>query len=269
VRPARAVVLAAGQGTRMWSDLPKVLHLLEDRPMVVHCVDAARAAGIDEILVIVGYGRDQVKRALAGSAVEFVVQEEQLGTGHAVLQARPFLEGFDGNVVVLYGDMPLLAADTIRALVDRRDESGAAAVLLTIELENPPDFGRVVRDGNGQFTGIVEVRDATAEELAIREVNVGPACFDAAALVGALARLGTANAQGEYYLTDVFGLLAAGGEKVETVVTDRLEDALGINDLPHLEFAEKLRHIRYAERMYPRVDALARERRPRPGPTTA
>jgi bifunctional UDP-N-acetylglucosamine pyrophosphorylase / glucosamine-1-phosphate N-acetyltransferase len=269
VRPTRAVVLAAGQGTRMWSELPKVLHPLEDRPMVVHCLDAARAAGIDQVVVVVGYGRDQVMKALAGSGVEFVVQEEQLGTGHAVLQARPFLEGFDGNAVVLYGDMPLLAAETIRALVDRRDQTGAAAVILTIELENPPDFGRVVRDGGGRVTGVVEARDATPEELAIREVNVGPACFDAAALVGALERLGTGNAQGEYYLTDVFGLLAADGEKVETATTDRLEDALGINDLQHLEFAEKLRHIRYAERMYPRVDALARERRPRPDPTTS
>jgi len=264
-RTTRAVILAAGQGKRMASDLPKVLHQVDGRPMVGHCIDAARGAGIGDIVLVVGVGRDRVVDALSRSGVEFVVQEEQLGTGHAVLQARPSLEGADGNVVVLYGDMPLLTAETIRSVVDSRDETGAAAVALTIELENPPDFGRIVRDGDGRVTGIVEARDATPEQLAVREVNVGAYCFDAAALLGALDKLGADNAAGEYYLTDVIGLLAAAGERVETVVTDRLEEALGVNDPEHLDFADKMRHIRYAETKYPRVDALARERRPPPG----
>ncbi len=264
-RATRAVILAAGQGTRMGSDLPKVLHQVDGKPMVAHCIEAARQAGVEAIVLVVGYGSDVVVEALRGAGVEFVLQEEQLGTGHAVLQARGFLDRFEGNVVVLYGDMPMLAADTIRALVARRDESGAAAVVLTIELENPPEFGRIVRDGEGRFVAIVEARDATPEQLAVREVNVGAYCFDAAALLGALVRLGSANAQGENYLTDVIGILAADGERVETVATDDVVETLGINDPEHLAFAEKLRHIRYAETLYNRVDTLARERRP---PTT-
>ncbi len=263
-RATKAVLLAAGQGKRMGSDLPKVLHPVDGKPMVIHCIEASMAAGVDDIILVVGVGRDQVIDAVddAYDGVEFAFQDEQLGTGHAVVQARSFLDGFEGNVAVLYGDMPMLTPETIGRVVEHRDATGAAAVVLTIELENPPDFGRVVRDPDGRVVAIVEARDATAEQLAVREVNVGAYCFDASALMGALDRLGAANSQGEYYLTDVIGILAGDGLPVETVVTPNLEEALGINDPQHLDFAEKLRHIRYAEKMYPRVDALARERRP-------
>jgi len=265
-RATWAVILAAGQGKRMASDLPKVLHPVDGKPMVIHCIEATMAAGIDDLVVVVGVGRDEVIDAVddAYEGVEYAFQDEQLGTGHAVMQARAFLDGVDGNVVVLYGDMPLLTANTIRSVVDHRDETGAAAVALTIELENPPDFGRIVRDADGRVTGIVEARDATPEQLAVREVNVGAYCFDTTALLRALDQLGPDNAAGEYYLTDVIGILATAGERVETVVTDHMEEALGVNDPEHLDFAEKMRHIRYAEKMYPRVDALARERRPPP-----
>ena len=264
-RPTKAVILAAGQGKRMGSDLPKVLHPVDGKPMVIHCIEATMAAGIDDIVLVVGIGRDQVIEAVedAYDGVEFAFQVEQLGTGHAVMQAGTFLDGLDGNVAVLYGDMPMLTAETIRSVVEHRDGTGAAAVLLTIELENPPDFGRVVRDGENRVVGIVEAGDATPAQVAVREVNVGAYCFDAVALQGALDRLGSDNSQGEYYLTDVIGILAADGADVETVVTENLEETLGINDPEHLDFSEKLRHIRYAEKMYPRVDALARERRPK------
>jgi bifunctional UDP-N-acetylglucosamine pyrophosphorylase/glucosamine-1-phosphate N-acetyltransferase len=264
-RATKVVILAAGQGTRMASDLPKVLHPVHDKPMVIHCIEATMAAGLDDVILVVGAGRDEVIDAVeeAYEGVEFAFQDEQLGTGHAVLQAKSFLDGFDGNVVVIYGDMPLLRADTIRSIVDHRDATGAAAVALTIELENPPDFGRIVRDADRRVVGLVEARDATPEQLAVREVNVGAYCFDAAALLRSLSRLGAGNAQGEYYLTDVIGILASDGEAVETVVTENLEEALGINDPAHLDFADKLlRHIHYAETKYARVDALARERRP-------
>ena len=266
-RACKTVILAAGQGRRMGSDLPKVLHPVDGKPMVIYCIEASMAAEIDDIIVVVGVGRDEVIDAVedAYDGVEFAFQDEQLGTGHAVIQARSFLDGFDGDVTVLCGDMPLLTAETIRSVVDRRDDTGAAAAVLTIELENPPDFGRILRDDTGRVMGIVEVRDASPEQLAVREVNVGAYCFDTPALLGALDRLGSDNAQGEYYLTDVIGILAADGLGVETVVTDRLEETVGINDPEHLAFAEKLRHIRYAETMYPRVDALARERRPPTG----
>jgi bifunctional UDP-N-acetylglucosamine pyrophosphorylase/glucosamine-1-phosphate N-acetyltransferase len=265
-RATKAVILAAGQGKRMGSDLPKVLHPVDDKPMVIHCIEATMAAGIDDVILVVGVGRDEVIDAVedAYEGVEFAFQDEQLGTGHAVLQARAFLDGWDGNVVVLCGDMPMLTAESIAAVVERRDATSAAAVVLTIELENPPAFGRIVRDGDGRVTGIVEARDATPEQLAVREVNVGAYCFDAPALLRALERLGSANAAGEYYLTDVIGILASDGNMVETVVTDRLEEALGVNDPEHLDFAQKMSHIRFAETRYARVDALARERRPPP-----
>jgi len=273
MRPTRAVILAAGKGTRMGSDLPKVLHQVAGEPMIAHCIRAARLAGVGEVVLVVGYGRDQVAAALSGlrgpnggpgTGVEYAVQAEQLGTGHAVIQARPFLEGFDGNVAVLYGDMPLLSAATIATVIGRRDTTGAAAVVLTVELDNPPDFGRIVRDGSGRVAGIVEVRDANAEELAIREVNVGAYCFDGAALLDALDRLRADNAQGEYYLTDVIGILVGDGRLVETVVTSNLEETLGINDPFHLAFAEKLADIRHAEGLYDLVDAVLAMERGRP-----
>ena len=252
-----AVILAAGRGRRMGSDLPKVLHELDGRPLVVHSIERARAAGADEIVVVVGYRRDLVEEALRDLNVEFAVQTEQRGTGHAVLSARELLVDKPGDVLVMYGDMPLLSAETLRHLVDKRRDTDAAAVALTIVLDNPPDFGRIIRDADGVVREVVEVRDANPEQLAIREVNVGAYCFAAAALVPALERLGVDNAQGEYYLTDVVGILAGDGLRVETVTTENLEETLGINDVPHLQFAAKLSDIEYAESLYDLIDAVA------------
>ena len=255
-----AVVLAAGRGKRMGSDLPKVLHPLSGRTLVSYAIDAVRGAGADEVVVVVGYRRELVEQALADEGVAFAVQTEQRGTGHAVLAAREHLGG-DGDVLVVYGDMPLLTAATLRRLRERRREADAAAVALTITLENPPDFGRIVRDEQGRVVRVVEVRDATPEQLALREVNVGAYCFSARHLLPALERLGSDNAQGEYYLTDVVGILVADGLLVETLPTDDLEETLGINDLLHLAFAEKLEDIRYAESLYELVDAVGRAAR--------
>jgi len=228
---------------------------VEGKPMVQHTIERARAAGVGEIIVVVGYKRELVMDALKDWDVKFAVQEEQRGTGHAVAQAQSYLEDFDGNVVVLYGDMPLLSAETIRSLIQRRDETGAAGVILTIVLDNPPDFGRIVRDETGRVVRVVEVKDATPEQLAIKEVNVGAYCFDCQALLPALSRLRDDNAQGEFYLTDVVEILARDDHRVETVVTPNLEEALGINDPVHLAFAEKLADIRYAESLYELIDA--------------
>ncbi|MDP9416341.1 MAG: NTP transferase domain-containing protein [Actinomycetota bacterium] len=255
-----AVVLAAGRGKRMGSDLPKVLHPLSGRPLVSYAIDNVRAAGADRVVVVVGYRRELVEEALRDSDVAFAVQGEQRGTGHAVLAAREHLHG-DGDVLVVYGDMPLLSAATLRRLRERRSETGAAAVALTITLDNPPDFGRIVRNEHGDVVRVVEVRDASPDELAIREVNVGAYCFSADHLVPALERLRSDNAQGEYYLTDVPGILVADGLRVETIATDDLEETLGINDLLHLAFAEKLSDIRYAESLYGLVDAVGRAAR--------
>jgi len=261
VNQTKVVILGAGKGSRMRSDLPKVLHEVSGRPMILHAVDRARAAGMDEVIIVVGYKKEQVMSALAGENIAFAVQHEQRGTGHAVMAAREHLEGFGGNVVVLYGDMPLLGEATIRSLVERREASGAAAVALTIELDNPPDFGRIVRDAQGKVVRVVEVKDCTEEELAIREVNVGAYCFDSAALVEALGELSDDNAQGEYYLTDVFETMVARGRATDTVVTPNLEEALGVNDPVALAFAEKLEDIQYAESLYELIDAAAQAAR--------
>ncbi len=192
-----AVVLAAGQGKRMGSDLPKVLHPLSGRPLMSYAIANVRAAGADSVVVVVGYRRELVEEALADEDVAFAVQTEQRGTGYAVLAAGDHLRG-DGDVLVVYGDMPLLTAATLRRLRERRRETDAAAVALTITLDNPPDFGRIVRDEAGRVRRVVEVRDASAEELAIREVNVGAYCFSGPHLLPALERLRSDNAQGEY-----------------------------------------------------------------------
>lgn len=261
MKDTRVVILAAGKGSRMQSDLPKVLHKVEGKAMVQHSIDKVRELGVGDIILVVGYKKEMI-REVVGDSVKYAVQEEQLGTGHAVMQARPFLEGFDGNVVVLYGDMPLINSATIKKLIEARESDDVKGALLTIVLDNPPDFGRIVRDDAGRVLRIVEVRDCSPEELAIKEVNVGMYCFDCQELLAALDGLSTDNAQGEYYLTDVAGIMADKGLTVKTVTSDTLEETLGINDPHHLEFAESLSDIRYAESLYELIDAtLAMQRK--------
>lgn len=257
MRITKAVILGAGKGSRMKSALPKVLHCVGGRPMILHAIDRAHAAGIGEVVIVVGYGKEKVMQVLAGEGTSFAIQDDQRGTGHAVICAREYLDGFEGNVVVLYGDMPLLSERTISRLVQRRDEQDLAAVALTIELENPPDFGRMIRDEAGEVVRIVEMKDCTTAQLAIREVNVGAYCFDCRALLEALGELSDENAQGEYYLTDVIGIMAEKGQLTGTVVTPNLEEALGVNDPLALSFADKLEDIRYAESLYDLIDATA------------
>jgi bifunctional UDP-N-acetylglucosamine pyrophosphorylase/glucosamine-1-phosphate N-acetyltransferase len=200
-RDLRAIILAGGKGTRMQSDLPKVLHELHGRSMIEHAVDHVRQAGIPDVIVVVGYRGELVMERL-GDRVRYARQEEQLGTGHAVQQALPLLADATGSVVICYGDMPLLSPTAIRGLVDAQGQAGEAGAILTVVLDNPPDFGRVVRNPDGAVQKVVEVKDCTPEELALKEVNVGVYCFDAESLRWALPRLTNANAQHEYYLTD-------------------------------------------------------------------
>ncbi|NQU16289.1 MAG: NTP transferase domain-containing protein [Desulfobacteraceae bacterium] len=254
----RFVILGAGKGTRMHSELPKVLHRVDGKPMARRVVDAIGELGVpsQDIIFVVGYKREMIQAEM-GNELNYAVQTEQLGTGHAVLMARDHLRDFEGKVVILYGDMPLVNPDTVQKLIDRCTGNVKGA-LLTIALDNPPDFGRIVRGRDGSVQRIVEVRDATPEMLAIKEVNVGMYCFDNAALQVALDGLSTDNAQGEYYLTDVPELIAQAGGKVETVAisADKLEEALGINDPTHLQFAESLKEITYAEAQYEVVDKI-------------
>jgi bifunctional UDP-N-acetylglucosamine pyrophosphorylase/glucosamine-1-phosphate N-acetyltransferase len=222
-----AIVLAAGKGTRMKSRLPKAAHLVCGKPLARYAVDTAREAGAERVVVVVGHEAEAVRAAL-GDDVEYVLQAEQRGTGHAVMQAEAALREA-GTVLVLNGDLTLLSVEELQSLVERHRTTGAAATILTAELEDPASYGRVLRRSDGSVERLVERRDATPAEAAIREINVGVYAFQGPALRDTLCRLRPDNDQGEYYLTDVIGLLVADGRRVEAVVGDP-DSALGIND---------------------------------------
>ncbi|HOV79147.1 MAG TPA: bifunctional UDP-N-acetylglucosamine diphosphorylase/glucosamine-1-phosphate N-acetyltransferase GlmU [Bacillota bacterium] len=241
-----AVVLAAGKGTRMKSRLPKVLHKLCGKPMLSYVVEAASAAGVQKIVVVVGHGADLVAREVEGAAL-VAVQSEQLGTGHALMQAGPHFGGFSGQILVLCGDIPLISPATLAGLVESHRASGAAATVMTAEVENPEGYGRVVRDGHGRVRKIVEQKDASPEERQIREINTGIYCFEAAGLFDALARLGPANAQGEYYLTDIIEMYAENGRKVGAFAADNPAEVAGVNDRVQLAAVERYMRLRILE----------------------
>jgi len=243
-----AVVLAAGQGTRMRSRWPKVLHPLAGEPMVCHALLLAQALGAGPVVLVVGYGAEQVQEASADFDVAYALQEEQLGTGHAVLQALPHLEGQVDRVLVFYADMPLLRAETLAHLVARHEETGATLTLLTVVNEDPMGFGRVLRDASGRVSAVVEERDCTPEQRAVRELNCGAYVFQAAWLWENLPRLEQNREKGEYYLTDLVGMASAQGEPVEAVRTEDVEEALGINNRVHLARAEAIMRHRINER---------------------
>ncbi|MFO7653162.1 MAG: NTP transferase domain-containing protein [Candidatus Krumholzibacteriia bacterium] len=240
-RPAivDAVVLAAGKGTRMKSDLAKVLHPLAGRPLVHHVLDVVRSAAIDRTVMVVGHQADRVQAACPGDDLVFVVQEPQLGTGHAVMQAEPHLrEG--GYTLVLAGDVPLLRSATVRRLVDAAVAGQDAAVVLTCVVEDADRYGRIVKDGAGRVQRIVEARDATPAELLIGEYNTGVFCYRTDALREALAHLTTDNDQQEYYLTDTVAYLVQRGLTVGAVATDDPDEAVGINTVDELAAAEDI-----------------------------
>lgn len=234
-----AVILAAGKGTRMKSTLPKVLHEIGGKPMVQHVLDAAHIAGANKKVVVVGFGAECVEAAL-GKQAEFVVQAEQLGTGHAVMQAKDFLQDFNGTVMVLCGDTPLLRGETLQKLFSEHKAANAAATVLTACMPNPTGYGRVIRDASGQVLKIVEQKDANSRELAVNEINTGIYCFERAALFEALQNTNCNNMQGEYYLTDVIGILATAHARVWAVQVDDYQDTLGINSRMQLAEAEKI-----------------------------
>lgn len=239
---AAVVVLAAGEGKRMRSQTPKVLHALGGRPMLGHVVHAVGALSPEHLLVVVGHGREQVTAALGdmdGGAVA-VVQQEQKGTGHAVRTALDTLDGLDGTVVVVPGDAPLLTADLIRELVRTHLDAGAATTLLTAVVPDPTGYGRVVRDGSGAVVAVVEHKDADEATRAITEVATSVYAFAAGALRTALGSLSTDNAQGEEYLTDVVGLHRAAGLPVAAYVAPRATDTMGVNDQVQLADARRM-----------------------------
>ena len=210
------LVLAAGKGTRMESDLPKVLHPLLDKPLLAHVLDAAKPLSPDRLICIVGHRADLVEARIAPDypAVEFVNQGEMLGTGHAVSQAQNALSNFKGDIIVTCGDAPLLTAATLGDLRRKRAHFDAAAAMLVGRIENAGSYGRVVMDEGGQVSEIVEAKDASPEILALPTVNAGTYCFRSGDLWEALARVGNQNKAGEFYLTDVVGLLREAGQRV-------------------------------------------------------
>ncbi len=229
-------ILAAGQGTRMRSRLPKVLHPLAGKPLLAHVLGTAEALEADGVAVVYGHGGDQVKAALAGRPVEWVEQTEQLGTGHALEQAMPALQNMD-RVLVLYGDVPLISTATLRRLITLGVDSGLA--LLTAVLDDPAGYGRIVRGEDGRVERIVEQKDASPEEQAIDEINTGILIADGKRLTHWLTQLDNDNAQGEFYLTDIIALAVAEGIEVKTAHPDAEEEILGVNDREQLARLER------------------------------
>ncbi|WP_428389099.1 NTP transferase domain-containing protein [Mucisphaera sp.] len=241
-RAVDAILLAAGKGTRMGSDLPKVLHEVAGRPMIQWVVEACQRAGVDRVIVVVGYEAERVKASLAGfERVHFVEQTEQLGTGHATQMAAGLFDPSEPlDVFVLAGDGPLIRAETLERLLSVHREVGASASLATAVIEDPTGYGRIERDGEGAFVGIVEQKDASEAQLAIKEVNPSYYGFRSDRLFEGLGRVRNDNKQGEYYLTDVPGLLKAGGETVAVVDAVPAEDVLSINTLEQLAEVDRI-----------------------------
>ncbi len=237
-----ALVLAAGEGTRMRSDRPKVAHEILGVPMVRLVVDAALTAGCERVIVITGHGADVVESLLPG--VTCVRQECRLGTGHALMCASEALRGISGSLVVLSGDTPLMSPETISGLVAMRETSGSAATVLTASMEDPSGYGRIIRDADGAVLSIVEDKDCSFEQRAIREVNTGTYCFDAEILLAHLEHLSTDNAQGEYYLTDMIAVFYAEGLGVDATLTIDPLETLGVNSRVQLAEAAKVLQLR-------------------------
>ena len=250
------LILAAGQGTRMRSKLAKVLHLLDGRPLINHVCRTAAALAPRKVYVVIGHQGDDVKNAvlkeLDEGHVEFVWQKEQLGTGHAVSSARGFLENQDSTLLVLSGDVPMIRAETLAAIVQQHHDhrgKGAACTILTVNVANPSGYGRIVRDEEGRFDKIVEQRDASDEQKKVSEINSGIYCFDTRKLFEMLSRVGNDNVQGEYYLTDVPKLLRESGEDVSLLHTTDPREVSGINTRVELADLERIIRRRIVSKM--------------------
>jgi bifunctional UDP-N-acetylglucosamine pyrophosphorylase / glucosamine-1-phosphate N-acetyltransferase len=244
-----AIILAAGKGKRMGSELPKVLVPVCGRPMIHYVIDAVRAAGVQRMVVIVGYRADLVRRELAGEAgLEFAVQAEQLGTGHAVMVCRERLELQEGPALIVAGDSPMIQSSSLKAILAEYAKRRPACLLGTANKPNPTGLGRIVRTKSGEFSGIVEEKEATPAERAITEVNLSTYVFRPDALVSALQQLTANNAQGEYYLTDCPGVLKTSGERVEALCVLKPCEALSINTPEELKAVEdEMEKLRIAD----------------------
>jgi bifunctional UDP-N-acetylglucosamine pyrophosphorylase/glucosamine-1-phosphate N-acetyltransferase len=242
--PTAGIILAAGKGTRMKSDLPKALHEVAGLPMVRLIADAVRAAGVERPIVVVGHRGDLVRASLGDAQFEFVEQADQKGTGHAAMMAMPLLAGFDGPVLVVPGDAPLITSETLARLVEDMGSQSAQAAMATFVTVEPQGYGRIVRGADGSVEAIVEDRDATPEQRKILEVNPAVYCFQAGALRETLPTLRNDNSQGEYYLTDVVSAIRQSGGKVYATVFDDPDEFMGVNDRWQLAEASRVMRLR-------------------------
>jgi bifunctional UDP-N-acetylglucosamine pyrophosphorylase/glucosamine-1-phosphate N-acetyltransferase len=233
------ILLAAGQGTRMKSDLPKVLHSLGGKALFLHTIETAQRLGPERVAVVVGHGADAVRQAYNGNGVTWAIQDKQLGTGHAVLCAQEAFNGFAGEIIILSGDVPLIQENTLRAMIERHRRRNAAATLLTAVLEDPKGYGRVLRDDQGNLTGIVEEKDASDVQRKIREVNAGVYVASAPFLFAALSGVKNNNQQGEYYLPDIVAVGLDRGATIETATAEDAREMMGVNTREELAFMEK------------------------------
>lgn len=242
----KAVILAAGKGTRMKSDLPKVVHTIEGKCLVDYAIEAAQGAGASDICLVVGYKYEVVRETILHQNVRFVLQEEQLGTGHAVRCAKDFL-GDDGETMILFGDTPLITSDTLKRLQEYHRKNGNAVTVLSAMVDDPTGYGRIIRDACGNFVESVEHKDANEEQLASHEINSGMYIFDTKELKEALDKILPNNAQGEYYLPDTLTIIKDKGLKVDAFALDDPEDITGVNDQEQLASAAEIIRRRNAQ----------------------
>lgn len=233
-----AIVLAAGKGTRMKSDKPKVVHEVLYKPMINHVVDELKKLGVDETIVIVGHKADEVK-ALLNDDVKTVYQKEQLGTGHAVLMAKDVLGDKEGMTLVLNGDAPLIRVETLKGMIEAHQQAHNMATVMSADCDPSTHYGRIVKE-NGQVKGIVEFKDLQPDQMDITEMNTGEYCFDNQALFEALSKVSNENAQNEYYLTDVIGIMNDEGKKVDAYKIEDFNEVGGVNDRVALEESTKM-----------------------------
>ncbi len=244
------IILAAGQGSRMRSTLPKVLHPVAGKSMLSHVIDLAAAVASDKTHVVIGHGADQVKSSIPNSTVQWAMQSEQKGTGHAVAQALPAVSD-DAQVLILYGDVPLTTPETIQKLVSTSANKANTeqVTLLTVELDDPNGYGRIIRNNSDQVTAIVEQKDASAAQLSISEVNTGIMCVSASALKRWLPKLSDNNAQGEYYLTDIIAMAVSDGVAIHVCQATEHMEVQGANNRIQLEELERFYQRRYADKL--------------------
>ena len=231
------IILAAGKGTRMNSELPKVLHPINNQPMILNVIKTAYKINAKPIITIVGYKHEMVKNALKNENVDFVLQKEQNGTGHAVMQCVPILKDFTGDVLVLSGDVPFISSQTLELLIDTHSKSNSKATVLTCKLDNPYGYGRIIKNEDNTINKIIEHKDASDEELLENEINTGIYIFNTIELLKILPRINNNNKQKEYYLTDVINILLNDDELVFTEETESVNEIIGINTLEQLENA--------------------------------